>query len=176
MPEFNQRSCASSCHSGSMSRSGGRFGLRDESEASGVSCRRQQVEPPLRAARAGLSIGSGQVPSATTRPRCMTVRTEDAELKLGATKAKCPADRPALRLTSLIHGSSMGLREGFAWARHGLSTFNPLEENKRPNQCGNFFLQSGRCCLRAHENPGSGAMLLQTPCDSLAASGQGSAA
>ena len=140
-----------------MNRSGGRVGLRDESQGVGAFCRRHRVEPPPRPGHARLAPQAGQGP-------------------LGATRAKHAAGKSALRLTSLSQRSSMGLAEGIARVRHGLSTFNPLEEDKEPNQCDNFFIEAGLLCLDANENRGPGTMLIQTPCDSLAESGQGSAA
>lgn len=164
MPDFNKRSCAYSLNSGSVSRSGGRVGLRNESQGVGVFFRRHPVEPPGtspdefgRACQAGLRSAAGQVP-------------------FGATKAKYVTGKSALRLTSPHQRSSMGITEGYAWARHGVSTYNPREEYKKPNLCGTFFLEASLVCPDANENGSSGTMLLQTPCDSVAASGQGSAA
>lgn len=134
-----------------MSRSGGRVGLRDESQDSGVFRRRRRI---VKVSGKGLAPFTNPAQGPQISPIAREI---------------------ALRLTSLIQRSSMGLTEGIAWTRHGLSTSNPQKENKQPNKCGNFFLQARPCSLDASKNPRSGAMLHQSPHFLLAASGQGSA-
>ena len=164
MPILGQRSCAIPCHSGSMGRSGGRVGLRDESRSGGVFCPRDAGKPP------------GHCPDDFGRVACPGPWSVAGQVPSGASIAEYAARRLLLRLTSPRQRSSIRLTEGYAWARHGVSTFNPREKYGKSNPCGNFFPEASLLCLDAKEGCGSGAMLLQTPCDSLAASGQGSVA